>query len=152
MPALTESEHQEIGISLFNRVWELMDLPDRSPAEVDEMIHAAHASSYHWGASHPPAVNLARGEWQISRVYCILQRPESAVWHAQRSLEICLQNNIGDFDLAFGYEAMARAFNVKGDAINTKKYLSLAQQVAATIKDPEDKAVVLQDLSSITNT
>jgi len=46
---------------------------------------------------------------------------------------------------------MARAFNVKGDAINAKKYLSLAQQAAANIKDPEDKAVLLQDLSTITN-
>jgi len=41
------------------------------------MIHAAHASRFHWGEIGKP-INLGRGEWQISRVYSVLNRPESA--------------------------------------------------------------------------
>ena len=41
-------EHRRLGISLFNRVWELMEQAERTPAEVDEMIGAVHASRYHW--------------------------------------------------------------------------------------------------------
>jgi len=149
MKSLTEVQHKELGITLFNRVWELMDKPERTPEEDDEMLHAAHASRYHWGASHPPAVNLARGEWQVSRVYCVLKRAEPALFHAQRSLDICLQNNIGDFDLAYGHEAMARAYQLAGDSIKTSQFLAEANEVAEKINDPEDKKILLQDLETI---
>ena len=56
----------------------------------DRMLHAAHASRYHWGeAPECEPANLARGEWQISRVYMVLGRAEPAIWHAQRCLEHC---------------------------------------------------------------
>ena len=42
------------------------------------MLHAAHASRFHWGEVGEP-VNFARGEWQISRVYAVLGRPEPAI-------------------------------------------------------------------------
>ncbi len=40
------------------------------PAQDDEMIHAAHASRYHWGEVSDD-VHLARGEWQCARVYSV---------------------------------------------------------------------------------
>ena len=40
------------------------------------MIHAAHASRYHWSQVGTKA-NLARGEWQVSRVYTVLGRVRS---------------------------------------------------------------------------
>src|SRR4051812_15436843 len=100
--------HRRLAVDLFNRTWELMDEPLRSAAQTDEMIHAAHASRYHWGVGGEP-VNLARGEWQISRVYATLGRAEPALYHAQRSLDIVQANEIADFDLAFAHEALARA-------------------------------------------
>jgi hypothetical protein len=40
--------------------------------------------------------------------------PESAPYHAKRYLEVCKGNSIGSFDLAYAYEAMARAYAVAG--------------------------------------
>ena len=62
--------HRAIGIDLFNRVWELMDKQDRSVEEDDAMLHMAHASAHHWRAEGTGATanNLARSEWQVSRV------------------------------------------------------------------------------------
>ena len=91
------------------------------------MLHAAHASRFHWGEIGEP-VNLVRGEWQVSRVYAVLQRPEPALWHARRCLELCQQHAIADFDLAFAYEAMARAHAVAGQHDATVSYLQLARQ------------------------
>jgi len=62
---------------LFNLVWSLLDKKDRTKEEDDKMIHAAHASRFHWGEIGKP-INLGRGEWQISRVYSVLNMPESA--------------------------------------------------------------------------
>jgi hypothetical protein len=53
--------------------------------------------------------NLARGEWLCSRVYSVLGRAEAALWHAQRCLDHCEAAGIGDWDLAYAYEALARA-------------------------------------------
>ena len=42
----------------------------RSREDDDRMIHAAHASRFHWGeAPECKPENLARGDWQVSRVY-----------------------------------------------------------------------------------
>jgi hypothetical protein len=76
-----------------------MEREDRTRADDDAMIHTAHASRYHWGrvAAAPPLPQLARGEWQVSRVYTVLNRPEPALHHGQRVLDICLENGIGDW-------------------------------------------------------
>ncbi|WP_244671198.1 hypothetical protein [Bacillus sp. NTK034] len=148
-PALIEKdEHKKIAISLFNKVWDLMENPDRTDEEDHEMIHMAHASCYHWGVAGQP-VNLSRGEWQISRVYTVLNRAEPALFHAKRNLEICLSNKIGDFDLAFSYEALARAYKLAGDEENAHQYKKLACEAAEEIAKEGDKKVVLNDLASI---
>jgi hypothetical protein len=147
--SLDESKlHRQWAVQLFNRVWELMDMEKRDQEDTDEMIHAVHASRYHWGMVGAP-VNLARGEWQISRVYSVLQRPEPALYHARRCLEICLENKIGDFDLAFAYEALARASMVAGNPTEKTKYLELAHHVAAAVTEEDDRQILLNDLGTI---
>jgi hypothetical protein len=136
------------AVETFNAVWELMDKKDRTDYETIVMIHMAHASVYHWSFIGE-AVNMARGEWQVSRVYCLAGMKESALYHALRSLSICENNHIGDFDLAFGYEAVARAHHLSGDIETAKKYIALAQQAAINIAKAEDQAYVLSEIASI---
>ena len=95
---IAPNERQE-AVDLFNHVWTLIELPERTPEQDDEMIHAAHASRHHWAAVGT-GVNLARGEWQISRVYVTLGRGEPALFHAGRCLAYCEANadEIADWD------------------------------------------------------
>jgi hypothetical protein len=143
------ASHRKMGIELFNDTWELLDKPQRTRQEDDRMIHAAHASRFHWEKAGGTAVNLARGEWQISRVYAVLGRAEPARFHAQRCLDHCQENGIGDFDLAFAYEALARAAAVGGEVAEKSKYLALAQEAVQHIADPDDRDVVVHDLETI---
>lgn len=145
---LEKDEHKKLAISLFNKVWDLMEKPDKTEEEKLEMIHMVHTSRYHWGMVGQP-VNLSRGEWQISRVYTVLKRAEPALFHAKRNLEICLSNKIGDFNLAFAYEALARAYQIAGDEKHVQLYKMLALEAAGEIANEEDKIVVLNDLESI---
>src|SRR5256886_13518735 len=105
--------NRKMAAHLFNSTWVLLEKKARSKEESDTMIHMAHASRYHWVVVGGPK-ELAIGEWQISRVYAVLGRPEPALYHAQRALEICEANKIGDFPLAYAYEALARAFAIAG--------------------------------------
>ena len=69
MPEPMDPEVQRrLAVDLFNEVWTLLDNPSRTAEEDLWMIHAAHTSRFHWEAVGGP-VNLARGEWQCSRVY-----------------------------------------------------------------------------------
>jgi DNA-binding transcriptional MerR regulator len=124
-----------------------LERPDRSLEENDRMVHAAHASRFHWGEVGEP-VNLARGEWQISRVYSVLGRSEPAIFHADRCLQICRGNEIGDFDLAFAYEALARAHLVAGDRDAAARF-GLSREAGEHIAEEEDRDLLISDVAGI---
>ncbi len=147
-PATEREWHRKEAAALFNRVWRLIETKRRTPAQDDEMIHAAHASRYHWGVVGKP-VQLAIGEWQVSHVYAVLKRPEPASYHARRCLALCREHGIGDFPLAFAYEALARSAAIAGRSRDRDRFLRQAQTAAGRIRDSEDRALLLSDLRSI---
>ncbi len=147
---ITPELHRELAVSLFNDVWVLLDNKNRTREEGERMINAAHASLYHWSLVGE-VINLARGEWQVSRAYSECGRAEAAIHHANNSLQICTQNKIGDFDLAFAYEALARAFMVSGDGLRSNEYMHKATQAAQAISKKEDKEYLLSELETIKN-
>lgn len=140
--------HNKFAVDLFNSVWTLLDKPERTREENDTMLNAAHASRYHWEIVGKP-VNLARGEWQLARVYTIIGRPEPAHYHARRCLEICQENKIADFDLAYAYEALARIYAVEKRFIESNYYLKMARQAGKQISEKDDKDHFFNDLESI---
>ena len=150
MTELTAADERTLAASLFNGVWELLETADRTAADDDRMLHMAHASRYHWGQVGT-AQHLARGEWQCSRVYAVLGRPEPALHHAHRVLEICEANGIADFDIAFAYEALARAHAIAGDAATARRMTERALAAVEGISEAEDRALVLDDLATIPN-
>lgn len=145
----TEKEaHKKFAVDCFNLVWTLMEKKDRTKEDDDKMIHAAHASRFHWGEIGTP-VEFERGEWQISRMYTVLGRAHEALYHATRCLEICKANNIGDWDIAFAYESMARAYATAGQKDECRKYLELAKRAGEQIKEKGDRDYLLGELKTI---
>ena len=140
--------HRQFAVDLFNQTWDLIDKEDRDQAEIDRMIHAAHASRYHWEIAGD-AVNIARGEWQISRVYAVLQRIEPCLYHAQRCLTITKENNLKDFDLAFAYEATVRACHLAGEDSRVDEFISLAEKAGMEIQDKDDRDYFFSELRTI---
>ena len=140
--------HRRLGVDLFNGVWRLMETEDRTRAQDDRMLHMAHASRYHW-EQVGTAVNLARGEWLCSRVYAVLGRGEPSLHHARRVLDLCRENGIGDWDLAFAHEAVARAHAVGGDPAAARAATEQALECAEDVADPEDRTLLLTDLETI---
>ena len=144
------TDERLLAAQLFNETWRLMEQEGRTRADDDRMLHMAHASRYHWGqVPDVTPAHLARGEWQISRVYTVLERAEPALHHAQRVLDLCQENGIGDWDLAFAYEALARAHAVAGNAARAREYTDQALAAAGEIADDEDRDLLLADLETI---
>jgi DNA-binding transcriptional MerR regulator len=147
---LDPATRRQLAKDLFNHTWTLLEKPDRTAAEDDEMIHAAHASRFHWGepgVGEP--VNLARGEWQCSRVYAVLGRAEPALWHARRCLAINEANGQADWDIASAYEAMARAWLAAGDLAETAAWKAKATAALDGIADKDDRDIIEGDLATL---
>lgn len=82
------SAHERFSADCFNRTWELMEKPDRTAEEEEEMFLAAHASLWHWMRRPDFAPEKrAIGHWQLSRVNCLAGRGESALAHGRLALE-----------------------------------------------------------------
>ncbi len=138
------TDHRQLGIDLFNEVWRLIETRE----DDERMLHAAHASRFHWGeAPECKPENLARGEWQVSRVYTVLGLAEPALRHARRCLDICEANAIGDWDLAYAYEAVARAYRTAGLQAEAAAYRKLASEVP--VADEEDREHLAEDLATL---
>ena len=138
--------HHQQAVNLFNFTWTLIDKPDRTPTDDDLMIHSAHASRYHWSMAGD-VVNYLRGDWQIAHVYTLLKLPERALHFAQLCLRQCEVKQIGDFDLALAYEAVARALACQGDFIEAERFSRLADAAGHHIAETDDRELFFSDLS-----
>jgi DNA-binding transcriptional MerR regulator len=149
--SLDADTHKRLGIDLFNKTWTLMEKEGRTAEEDDEMLHCTHASAYHW-MHVGTAANRARSEWQCSRVNAILHRPEAALAHARRCLELVESEPdvMEEFDLPAAYEALARAHLVAGDLTEARRYRELGVAETAKIAGEEDRRIMEADFATIT--
>ena len=149
---LDPATRRQLAAGLFNRCWELLEIPDRTTAQDDELVHTAHASRFHWGEIGTQA-NLARGEWMCARVYSVLDRAEPALHHATRCLELLEGDDpdglIEDWDWAAAYEGLARASLVAGDTSGALLWKEKAVVALAEVKDPEDREIIAKDVETL---
>ena len=145
--------HKATAVSCFNATWDYLELTERSKDQEMTMLSLAHTSWYHWSVlidnEMGSDVNKARSYWLISRVYATLKDFKNALLYGTSSLEVCTENGIGDFDLAFGYEAIARAYKVGENRSEKEKYLALAQEKGELITKKEDREWFYKNLTSL---
>ena len=142
------TDHRQFGVDLFNHVWTLLDAPERTREQDDEMLHASHASRHHWAQVGAPE-HLTRGEWQLSRVYVVLGRAEPALHHARRCLELCDEHGIGDWDLAYAHEALARAHRLAESFAEAARHKRLAREAGDAITGPDDREHFDEDYATL---
>jgi DNA-binding transcriptional MerR regulator len=150
---LDADAHRRLGKDLYNHAWTLIETADRTPAQVDELIAATHASAYHWSKGGGTLANAARGQWQIARVYSTLGRSEPALWHARRCVDLAEAATAAgvddDWDVAAALETLARAQATAGDIGGARATAARAQAALEAIADPEDRQLIEQDLQSL---
>lgn len=139
--------HKKFAVQCNNEVWGLLSKESRTKQEDENMIHAAHASHYHWSKIGKP-INIQRGHWLISHVYAVLNIPDQALYHANKCLFLTKEHGFVDFDLAYAYEAMARANAAAGNRSEAAKYLKKARDAATKIEAEEDRQLFTSDLNA----
>lgn len=144
----TETEaHRLFAVNCFNQIWTLLGKKNRTEADNRLMEHLAHTSLYHW-LQIGKSINEQRGEWMLARVYTVLENKAQALQHAERCLKLTKEQDLKDFDLAYSYEAMARAHALNGNQKEYKNFFSLAEKAAMQIAEKEDREIFVSDLNS----
>lgn len=143
-PGLDHALHRALGVEANNAAFALLGRVDRTPEDDDHMVDTAHAAAYHW-AKVGTAVNDARANYLCARVYAYVGRGEPALHHARRCLAIVEANGMGDFDLAYAHEGMARALAADGRVDEARRHLEQAQAVA--IAESEDREIFDGDVA-----
>ena len=108
--------HHWFGVELNNNVWDWLEKADYSQPHAEQMVHAAHASCFHW-IKAGTALNHQRGECLVANAHAAVDNGESAVRHANRSVELLkeLADEAADWDFAFTYDGLARALAASGE-------------------------------------
>ena len=145
---LDPATQRALAVALYNRVWELLEKADRSSTDDQELVNAAHASRYHWTSIGTPR-HLAIGDWQISRVYATLERPEPAVHHARLCLDNARLVTDEPWLVASAYEGLARAYAASGDRAAAVEWKDKAVAQLGLVTDADDREIVEQDIASL---
>jgi len=140
--------HRWFAVECNNRAWDLIAKPARTPAEVREMLLAAHAAAYHWSHAGTP-LNAMRADIVLAHVHALLGHGAKARQFAEASLRNCESSPCEDWDVAFAYLEMALAAWAAGDAMGHRNYYELATSQCAAIKDDEDRKVFQAELLRI---
>lgn len=140
--------HHHFAVDFHGQTWELLEKKDRNRADDARMLDYAHASLAHWRTGGG-VVRQQRGEWLIARVHAVLGEGDAALKHAQACFQLLEDNKaqMDDFDFAFAYEAIARAYAVSGDAAQAKKYIDMAQKAGDAIKEKDDRDIFFNEFN-----
>ena len=138
--------HQKLGIELFNKSWELLLKPDRTPDDVAVLVNTVHASLWHWRQLEQP-INVLRGEWMVCHVYTLLEHKEEALYHANNVMRLKEKINPTGWDPAYCYEAMARVMALHGNKNEFQRYYALALEAGEKIAEDGDRQQLDADLN-----
>ncbi len=133
--------HKWFAVELNNATWDWLDAEDYESPSAERMVHAAHASCYHWlqvggAASH------ARAECLVANVHAAIGDGSGAIRHALRCVELTQVHagDLSDWDWAFAYDALARAHAAAGDNEQASSVRLQAGELGNKIADKDDKA------------
>ena len=151
MKKITDEQkmHHYMGIEMNIQTWNLLGKEERNEKDEARMINFAHASLYHWRKSHKyRPVNEQRGQWMLSHVYAVLGKSYEALSYAEETSRLTIEQDLKDFDLAYSYEALARANAALGNKNECVKYLEKTEEAGSLISNEDDKKCFISDLES----
>jgi hypothetical protein len=119
-----------------NQAWTLAEMPQRSPDEDEEMLHAAHAAIHFWKIVGTPG-NHAHAALLLAHVYALLKLPRPATHYLGRSLPQLTQQDCAPWERAFAHAVAASVATAEGDAEAYARHFSEAKVHAAQMTDPQ---------------
>lgn len=145
-----DAAHKHFAGACFNACWGLIDKPDRTSEDDEEMLRLAVTSHWHWTQRSnygPKEASVAN--WQLSRVYALLGEGSMARRFGQRSLEVLDGTDVGPFFAGYAHEALARAASVNGDVDALATHRAECRRLADQVEAKDQRSWLLGDLATV---
>ena len=139
-------EARSRAAALFNRCWELLELP-ADPARDAELIASALGSRELWLTAGGPQ-QWATADWMVSRAYVATGQSGPAVAAAKSSFE----HPVADFPYwlqASLFEGLARAQMMAGDRQSAEAAAAECRRLLTLELDAEDAALIASQLAEL---
>jgi hypothetical protein len=143
-----ERSHRWHAKECNNLAWDLSELPERSVAQDEEMLNAAHASAYHW-AVIGTELNQVRAKMLLGHVYAALGRGQDALSYAQQSFDYLAAHEPPDWEIAFSHAILANAAYAAHEDKLHRQHYARARELGEAISDPEDKEIFFKTFELI---
>ncbi len=139
--------YQSKAVQAFNQCWGIMDKVVISEADYLLLIEKAHESYNFWKlVKEHTTTNLSIGLWMLSRAYAVANEVGMAKKYAFECITI--SKEIDSYYLAYGYEALARAYLLEDDKSLVRENILKSKE---TIKTTQEKDIswFLKDIQYI---
>jgi hypothetical protein len=148
----TYADHVKLSADSFNRAWELLDKPQRTPEEDAKMLAYSHASLVHWRLRTDVVPrNVSIAYWQLSRIYAVLGQGKNAMTYAGLCWMVSkdLPNDEKAFYGGYANEAMARAARVLGDGQMYYISMNNLKSIIRGVQDPSQREQLEKDMKEL---
>jgi hypothetical protein len=135
-----EKWNRWFAIELNNLAWTLAENPARSPAQREEMLHAAHASAYHWSRVGGE-LHKIRADMLLGLVHALSGNGPLAIAYARRAHEYITAHESPDWEVALAHAVFAKAAYAAQEATLYAEQYALAKRCGDAISDIEEKEI-----------
>jgi hypothetical protein len=141
------SAQRWFAVEFNNEAWSLVESPEKSPDQIERLLHLAHAACLHWSAIGD-SLNRQRALDLLAHAYATAGRGELAVEYAEAAHRLSEQH--GDkqtpFDGAEACTTMAVALTAAGRSNDAEAWKKKALEAISKL-ELDDRAVIERFLS-----
>jgi hypothetical protein len=141
-PFDVDKAHRWFAVELNNRAWDLIEAESWTAEQEQELIHAAHASTYHWRQVGSP-LNHLRALSLLASAYNLVGDYSAGLRYAKDCVAMMdgQANDATHFDRAVAYACLARAGAGLGKTDQARQDKQRARDEAAKIEDAGERKV-----------
>jgi hypothetical protein len=139
--------HRWFAVECNNRSWTLIERPERTADEDDELLLRAHAAAFHWQAIGTEE-QRALADLLLAHTHALIGRPDFASRYAGRAYGFFSAERREPWQRAFAEAAMAHAAAVSGRTLEHAAHYQRAGEIGASL-GKEDREIFLATFRTI---
>ena len=124
-----------------NRAWTLAEALQRTPAEDEEMLQAAHAAMYLWNMAGNDR-NRALAALLVAHACALLGMGEPAARFLAKSQSLTMPDGAAPWEVALVHAVVANVAAVNADGPAHRLHYRKAHELVAQLPDPEDRSIL----------
>jgi hypothetical protein len=129
------------AVECNNRAWRLAEQPSRTPAEDEEMVHAAHAAALHW-SKVGTALHEARAAMLLGQVHALVGDGKRALHYARGAFAfVTARDDTPAWEIAFAHAVLANAAAANDERSLHHTHYARAKALGGALTDDEERAI-----------